>query len=373
MTSSKVVSRFPTLPSTRDLLRIFGLRARKSLSQNFLLDPRIIRDFVAASGYVKPGTHVIEVGPGPGGITREILRTDVKSLIVIEKDRRFIPTLSLLADAVDGQMKIIRGDILTVNVSELFPTELRREWDDLPPPISIVGNLPFSVSTHLIIQWYNDMTKRRNAWAYGRVPLTLTFQKEVVDRMLAHPGDSHRSRLSVMSQVYCHVTKRFNIKGGSFVPPPEVDATVACFLPRVNPLFPPEIPFEAVERFVRVLFQHKKSRVRNAVARLVPVALQDNIVKSIIIRSGVTGQSKVLDLENEEICKLLTAYMEVAEDLPGLLEYDNRSPRVSRMAGFEMKEDADRLFPLRRNAQDSESVTTADLHQLRKQRGRVTT
>ena len=343
--SSKV--KFPTLPSIRDILRLYDLRARKQLSQNFLLDPSICAGIVHASGHIRPETKVIEVGPGPGGITREILKAGVQSLIVIEKDRRFIPSLHLLAEAVEPRMKIVCGDVLSFNMAHLFPEESKRDWQGPPPPIALIGNLPFSVSTYLVIQWIKDMTLRRNAWSCGRVPMTLTFQSDVVDRMFSKPGDAIRSRIGIMTQLYTDAVRRMTIKGASFVPAPKVDAGVVCFTPKYEPLVPGHIPFEFVERFVRIVFNHKNSFIHRGIGRLLPVLLQENVVPTIIAKSGVARKTKIVDLGNEEICRLIVAYWDVCQKLPGVQDYDNRSRLTERLSGVEWEEQAKSLFPLR--------------------------
>ncbi|EPQ11840.1 Mitochondrial dimethyladenosine transferase 1 [Myotis brandtii] len=165
--------------------------------------------------------YVYEVGPGPGGITRSILNAGVAELLVVEKDSRFLPGLQMLSDAAPGKLRIVHGDVLTFKVERAFPESLKRQWEDDPPNVHIIGNLPFNVSTPLIIKWLENVSQREGPFAYGRTQMTLTFQKEVAERLAASTGNKQRSRLSVMAQYLCHVQHVFTIPGRAFVPKPE--------------------------------------------------------------------------------------------------------------------------------------------------------
>jgi dimethyladenosine transferase 1 len=205
--------RLPPLPSLRDLVRIYKLQAIKQLSQNFLLDEKLTSKIVKAAGNLRDH-YVCEVGPGPGGITRPIIRRGAKKVVLIERDKRFASSLGMLKEACPaGMVDIYWGDVLSFDMSQMFPDEVRRSWEDITPPIHIIGNLPFSVSTPLIIKWLDAISERRNAWSYGRVPLTLTFQLEVAERLVAEVLNSQRSRLSIMAQHLCHCSHKFTIPG----------------------------------------------------------------------------------------------------------------------------------------------------------------
>lgn len=119
----------------------------------------------------------------------------------------------LISDATEGRLINVEGDILEYDMSNMFPKELARPWDDKPPDIHIIGNLPFNVSTPLIIRWLSAISNRNGAWSYGRTKLTLTFQKEIGERMIAEVKSSERCRLSIMCQHLCHVQLRFVIPG----------------------------------------------------------------------------------------------------------------------------------------------------------------
>ena len=201
----------PPLPTVGELLKIYQIRAAKHLSQNFLLDQNLCRKLVKASGPLTDA-YVLEVGPGPGCLTRTILEYNPRRVVLVEKDRRFIPILKDLKAAfessaaassmgvkyrrgsellddkipIEERVKVIRGDILTQRIEGLFPEEAVFPWDmDHDPPINVIGNLPFSISTPLLIKWLEDSSLRRGIFKYGRAGFTLTFQKEVADRMIA--------------------------------------------------------------------------------------------------------------------------------------------------------------------------------------------
>ncbi|GFO19293.1 rRNA adenine n(6)-methyltransferase, partial [Plakobranchus ocellatus] len=245
--------RLPPLPTIQEIIRIYGLTARKKLSQNFLLDRNLTRKILKAAGNLSKFC-VIEVGPGPGGLTRSILATDASKVVLIEKDRRFIPSLQILAEASQQEVEVIEGDILSYNLESAVPQDYEKPWQGTIPEIHIIGNLPFSVSTPLIIQWLDDISSQSGLWSFGRVPMTLTFQKEVAERIIAPPRSEFRCRLSVMCQYLCHASLKFAIPGKAFVPPPKVDVGVVKFVPRKEPLI--RQPFSLVERINRHLFHH---------------------------------------------------------------------------------------------------------------------
>ncbi|XP_030708969.1 dimethyladenosine transferase 1, mitochondrial isoform X2 [Globicephala melas] len=247
--------RLPPLPTIREIIKLFRLQAVKQLSQNFLLDLRLTDKIVRKAGSLT-NAYVYEVGPGPGGITRSILNAGVAELLVVEKDGRFIPGLQMLSDAAPGKLRIVHGDVLTFKIEKAFPESLKRQWEDDPPNVHIIGNLPFSVSTPLIIKWLENVSHRNGPFAYGRTQMTLTFQKEVAERLTASTGSKQRSRLSIMAQYLCDVQHLLTIPGQAFIPKPEVDSGVVHFTPLTQPRI--EQPFKLVERVVQNAFQFRR-------------------------------------------------------------------------------------------------------------------
>ncbi|KAM5324243.1 dimethyladenosine transferase 1, mitochondrial isoform 4-T4 [Glossophaga mutica] len=162
----------------------------------------------------------------------------------------------MLSDAAPGKLRIVHGDVLTFKVERAFPESLKRQWEDDPPNVHIIGNLPFNVSTPLIIKWLENVSQRDGPFAYGRTQMTLTFQQEVAERLTASTGSRQRSRLSVMAQYLCHVRHAFTIPGRAFVPKPEVDVGVVHFTPLVRPAI--EQPFKLVEKVVQSAFHFRR-------------------------------------------------------------------------------------------------------------------
>ncbi|XP_054553917.1 dimethyladenosine transferase 1, mitochondrial isoform X2 [Talpa occidentalis] len=261
--------RLPPLPTIREIIRLFRLQAMRQLSQNFLLDLRLTDKIVRKAGDLT-SAYVCEVGPGPGGITRSILNAGVAELLVVEKDIRFIPGLQMLSDAAPGKLRIVHGDVLTFKIEKAFPESLKRQWEDDPPAVHIIGNLPFSVSTPLIIKWLDNISHRDGPFTYGRTQMTLTFQKEVAERLTASTGSKQRSRLSIMAQYLCHVQHILTIPGQAFLPKPEVDVGVVHFKPLKQPRI--QQPFKLVEKVVRSTFQFRRKYCHRGLGMLFPEA-----------------------------------------------------------------------------------------------------
>uniref|UniRef100_K1Q4P1 rRNA adenine N(6)-methyltransferase n=1 Tax=Magallana gigas TaxID=29159 RepID=K1Q4P1_MAGGI len=187
------------MPRISEIVKLYRLSATKKLSQNFLLDMNVCHKFVNCISVTK-GSHICEVGPGPGGITRALLESDAEKVHVIEKDKRFLPPLEALRAASGGRLDVHLGDAKYFDMHSLFPPYCARPWQKMTPKVNIVGNLPFNVSLGLLLKWLEQISKKSGPWQLGRVPLTLTFQHEVAERILADVDSEHRCRLSIMSQ-----------------------------------------------------------------------------------------------------------------------------------------------------------------------------
>jgi 16S rRNA (adenine1518-N6/adenine1519-N6)-dimethyltransferase len=203
------------LPPLRDVIREHGLAARKTLGQNFLLDLNLTRRIARAAGPLD-GSDVIEIGPGPGGLTRALLLEGARRVVAIERDRRCIAALEELAAAFPGRLEIVAGDALALD-----PTEMSHA------PRKIVANLPYNIATPLLVGWLRQIDR------YAR--LTLMFQKEVALRLSAAPGGGDYGRLSVLAQFVAEVTPAFDVAPTAFVPPPKVTSRVVNFVPLAAP------------------------------------------------------------------------------------------------------------------------------------------
>lgn len=314
--------RLPPLPTISEIVRMHGLKAQKRLSQNYLLDMNINKKIVRAAGNITDG-YVCEVGPGPGGITRAILEQNVKELVVVESDGRFIPSLQMLGDAGGGVMKIYHGDVLQFDMENVFPEHISKKWDDEPPNVHVIGNLPFSVATPLLIKLLHAISERRGFWKHGRSKLTLTFQKEVAEDMVVRPGSRDRSRLSVMCQYLCDVRMQFVIPGSSFVPPPKVNVGLVTFEPLKKPLI--SQPFKLVEKVVRHLFAGKNKFLRKNVALLFPPDMPE-LTAQMIESTEVNPEIVITKVTNEEIGRLCHVYNYICQQHPYIAQYDYRSP-----------------------------------------------
>lgn len=327
-------ARLPPLPTLRDVIKIYKLRAMKELSQNFLMDERLTGRIVRMCGNITD-QHVLEVGPGPGSITRSILRRGPKQLAVVEKDRRFVPTMQLLADSVRPaiRMDVHRDDILRFPIESAFPASVRCDWSGHRPPVHIVGNLPFAISTRLLINWLKDISLKRGAWSYGRTAMVLTFQKEVGERIIAPILDDQRCRLSVMSQIWTKPQLRFIIPGKAFVPKPDVDVAVVRFEPLREPLT--TLPFDLVEKIMRYLFSMRQKKITFAIKNLYPLEMRDALAERTIKSAGLSASAKCFELSNEECLSVANAYNEIIKEHPHIDNYDFRAPRPK---GFDVRQ-----------------------------------
>ncbi|KAF7658783.1 hypothetical protein LDENG_00007360 [Lucifuga dentata] len=334
-TSGKLASfRLPPLPTVGELIKLYNLRAEKQLSQNFLLDLRLTDKIVRQAGSLKDA-HVCEVGPGPGGLTRSILNAGAADLLVVEKDTRFIPGLKLLSEAAPGRLRIIHGDILTYRMDRGFSSSIAKPWEEDPPNLHIIGNLPFSVSTPLLIKWLENIANRTGPFVYGRTQLTLTFQKEVAERLTASTSSRQRSRLSIMAQYLCTVRSCFTIPGRAFVPKPEVDVGVVHFTPLVQPQI--QQSFKLVEKVVRNIFQFRRKYCHKGIEMLFPEARRAELAREMMFQADVEPTLRPTELTIPHIRALADAYAHLCSKEPGLLSYEFREELRLKHLGRKIK------------------------------------
>ena len=234
------------LPPLRETIAAHGLDARKRLGQHFLLDLNLTRRIARAAAPLSPGT-VVEVGPGPGGLTRALLLEGATSVVAIEVDTRAITALQDLQKAAGGRLQVIEGDALDMPIASLGP-----------PPRRIVANLPYNVSTALLVRWLHP--------ADDVTDMVLMFQKEVVDRLVALPRTKDYGRLSVLAQHVCTVQRLFDVAPTAFVPPPKVTSSVARLRPR--PSGDRLADLKPLERVTAAAFGQRRKMLRGALAGL---------------------------------------------------------------------------------------------------------
>ncbi|XP_045160524.2 dimethyladenosine transferase 1, mitochondrial-like [Mercenaria mercenaria] len=317
--------RLPPLPTIGDVVRLYKLSAAKRLSQNFIMDMSLNHKIVRYAGKLDD-CYVCEVGPGPGGITRAILEKNVKHLYVIEKDKRFFPGLQMLADA-SGRLTAYHGDVLRFNMDNLFPEECIRPWTDDEPNLHIIGNLPFNVATPLIFQYMEAISNRTGAWRYGRTRMTLTFQKEVAERMVAKEESANRCRLSVDIQNLCEVKLKMIIPGRAFVPAPEVDVGLVHLIPRKKPRI--DLPYRLIVKVNRHLFHYRQKMCKNSLKTLFPND-QPDLLYELIDEARINPERKSTDFNINQIGRICHAYNKICQRLPYIYHYDYRNPKSKK-------------------------------------------
>jgi len=236
------MSALTDLPPLRQSLEAHGLMADKGLGQHFLLDLNITRKIARLAGPLE-GLSVIEVGPGPGGLTRALLEAGA-AVTVIEKDPRFLPLLNELADVSAGQLRIVMGDALKADEADLAASQA----------VPIVANLPYNVGTALLIKWLTG--------AYRPASMTLMFQKEVAERIVARPGDDAYGRLAVIAQATAKARIVMEAPARAFTPPPKVDSAVVRLDPHETR--PPEPVLMALERVTQAAFGQRRKMLRSS-------------------------------------------------------------------------------------------------------------
>ncbi|MGA0604370.1 16S rRNA (adenine(1518)-N(6)/adenine(1519)-N(6))-dimethyltransferase RsmA [Phenylobacterium sp. VNQ135] len=234
------------LPTLRETLEAHGLWAKKAFGQHFLLDLNITRK-IARLAEVGDDDHVIEVGPGPGGLTRALVETGAR-VTAIEKDERFRPLLEELAAASAGRLTLIFGDALTADEANIAGGE----------PAHLVSNLPYNVGTPLLIKWLTG--------PWTPASLTLMFQKEVADRITAEAGDDAYGRLAVIAQATAHARPVLDVPARAFTPPPKVESAVVRVEPRADRPAPDRL--DALQKITAAAFGQRRKMLRSSLKAL---------------------------------------------------------------------------------------------------------
>jgi 16S rRNA (adenine1518-N6/adenine1519-N6)-dimethyltransferase len=234
------------LPPLREVIAKYDLAARRALGQNFLLDLNLTAKIARAAGDLSAGT-TIEIGPGPGGLTRALLSRGAREVIAIERDARCLGALAEIAAAYPGQLTVMEGDALAVDCAKLGTT-----------PRRIVANLPYNIATPLIIKWLQQ--------GAAFASLTVMVQKEVADRLVAAPRSKDYGRLTVLTQFLAKPRRLFDLPPRAFVPPPKVTSTVIEILPLAEPAFP--VRLADLERVTQAAFGQRRKMLRQSLRTL---------------------------------------------------------------------------------------------------------
>jgi 16S rRNA (adenine1518-N6/adenine1519-N6)-dimethyltransferase len=247
------------LPPLRDVIRRHELSARKSLGQNFLLDLNLTGRIARAAGPLE-GVTVIEVGPGPGGLTRALLTEGAARVVAVERDERAVSALAEIADYYPSRLEIVSGDALTFDAATYVAGGAAR----------IVANLPYNIATALLVSWLTV-----EPWPPWYDRLVLMFQREVAERIVAQPGSKTYGRLSVLAGWRTEAKILFDIAPSAFVPPPKVTSSVVELIPRVTPL---PCDRRALERVTAAAFGQRRKMLRASLKSLGidPIPLIEN-------------------------------------------------------------------------------------------------
>jgi len=265
------------LPPLREVIERFGLDARKALGQNFILDLNLTQKVARTAGPLD-GVTVIEVGPGPGGLTRAILALGAKKVIAVERDPRCLPALGEIADHYPGRLEVIEGDALKIDFATLATDG----------PIRVIANLPYNVGTQLLINWLLPPQ-----WPPFWQSLTLMFQKEVAQRIVAREDDNHYGRLGVLCGWRTETYMAFDISPLAFTPPPKVTSTVVHLTPRLEPI---PCTVARLERVTEAAFGQRRKMLRQSVKSLGGEAL--------LAKAGIDPTRRAETLSVEEFCRL---------------------------------------------------------------------
>lgn len=235
----------------RDVIRDHNLRAEKSLGQNFLLDinitDKIVRYAFANEADIE-AFHIVEIGPGPGGLTRSLLKSPIKHLSAVEFDPRAIAALEGLQEAAQGRFDLIQRDALECDLTTMTHA-----------PRGVVANLPYNIATPLLVGWLRQIYENRNNFSL----LALMFQKEVAQRITAKVGEKAYGRLSVLSQWLCDTKILFDLPGSAFVPPPKVKSSIVKFTPKARS---DKAQFAIVEKITAAAFGQRRKMVRSSLS-----------------------------------------------------------------------------------------------------------
>ncbi|SIQ41458.1 dimethyladenosine transferase [Paracoccus thiocyanatus] len=267
------------LPPLRAVIAQHDLRAKKQLGQNFLLDLNLTAKIARAAGDLT-GCDVIEVGPGPGGLTRGLLAEGARHVLAIEKDARALPALAEIAAAYPGRLEVIHGDALEVD-----------PLAHLTPPIRIVANLPYNVGTELLIRWLTPA-----AWPPFWQSLTLMFQKEVAERIVARPGGKAYGRLAVLAQWRAEARIVMTLPPEAFVPAPKVHSAVVQLTALAEPRYPADPA--VLNRVVAAGFNQRRKMLRASLKGLHPQ------IESLLVQAGIAPTARAEEIGLEQFCAL---------------------------------------------------------------------
>jgi 16S rRNA (adenine1518-N6/adenine1519-N6)-dimethyltransferase len=265
------MSAIDDLPPLREVIHRHGLRAKKSLGQNFLLDLNLTARIARAAGPLE-GVDVIEIGPGPGGLTRALLAAGARRVIAVERDDRAIAALQEIAARYPGRIEIVAGDALDFDPRDRLGDA----------PARVVANLPYNIATPLLVGWLT-----LEPWPPWYDRLVLMFQREVAERIVAVPGSKSYGRLSVLAGWRSQGRMLFDVAGSAFVPRPRVTSSLLSLVPRQEPL---AVERDALERVTQAAFGQRRKMLRQSLKSLGTDAL------ALLDSAGIAATARAEDI-----------------------------------------------------------------------------
>jgi 16S rRNA (adenine1518-N6/adenine1519-N6)-dimethyltransferase len=272
------------LPPLREVIRRYGLRAKKSLGQNFLLDFNLIDRIVRAAGPLA-GVNVIEIGPGPGGLTRALLAHGARRVIAIERDERAIAALKEIAELNPHRLEIVCADALETDPRDILKTA----------PARVVANLPYNIATPLLIRWLTA-----EPWPPWYDQLVLMFQREVAERIVACADSKTYGRLAVLSGWRTEARILFDVPPQAFVPAPKVTSSLVRLVPRTTPL---SCDPEALQRVTQAAFGQRRKMLRHSLKSISPET------QALLARAGLDPTARAEDIPVEGFVALARAFV----------------------------------------------------------------
>ena len=290
--SSSGGSAFDGLPPLRDVVQAHGLAAKRSLGQNFLFDLNLTSRIARASGALS-GATIVEIGPGPGGLTRALLAEGAQKVIAIERDERCLPALDEISRRWPGQLEILHADAMTVDITSHLGGQ----------PARIVANLPYNIGTALLVGWLSAPV-----WPPWFTSLTLMFQREVADRIVADADDkANYGRLGVLCGWRTEASILFDIAPSAFVPPPKVISSVVHLVPRSAP---ETCDLRELERVTQAAFGQRRKMLRQSLKGL------DVDLPLLFARTGIAETARAETIPVSGFVKLANTIAELRREQP---------------------------------------------------------
>ncbi|WP_104017367.1 16S rRNA (adenine(1518)-N(6)/adenine(1519)-N(6))-dimethyltransferase RsmA [Roseovarius nitratireducens] len=273
------MSGLDALPPLSQVIAAHGLSARKSLGQNFLLDLNLTSKIARQAGDLS-ACDVLEVGPGPGGLTRGLLMEGARHVLAVEKDPRCLPALAQIAEAAPGRLTVLEGDALDID-----------PLAHLTPPIRVVANLPYNVGTELLVRWLTP-----KEWPPVWETLTLMFQREVAQRIVAAPGSKAYGRLALLAQWRTDARIVMHLPPSAFIPPPKVSSAVVHLTALPAPRYPADA--RILERLVARAFNQRRKMLRAALKGAAPD------IEERLLAAGISPTDRAETVDLERFCAL---------------------------------------------------------------------